>query len=70
MNNKLYQDIENLIIAWSNNGTKTAGTLTRQIEKLINKNFSLIEKYPERDCSVYINKRCNCKEGQCDNLMY
>ncbi len=27
-------------------------------------------EYPERDCSVYINKRCNCKEGQCDNLMY
>lgn len=32
---KLYREIENLIIDWSNDGTKTAGTLTRQIMKLI-----------------------------------
>ncbi len=34
---KLYSEIEHLIIMWSNEGTKTAGTLTRQIMELINK---------------------------------
>ena len=29
--NKLYSDIEDLVIRWSNDGTKTAGHLTRQI---------------------------------------
>jgi hypothetical protein len=33
----LYAEIEHLIIEWSNDGTKTAGTLTRDIMKLINK---------------------------------
>jgi len=33
----LYSKIENLIVIWSNDGTKTAGTLTRQIMKLLNK---------------------------------
>jgi hypothetical protein len=33
--NKLYSDIEDLVIRWSNDGTKTAGHLTRQIIKLI-----------------------------------
>lgn len=28
---KLYSDIEHLIIMWDNDGTKTAGSLTRQI---------------------------------------
>ena len=32
---ELYSDIEDLIIRWSNDGTKTAGTLTRQIVELI-----------------------------------
>ena len=32
----LYSKIENLIITWSIDGTKTAGTLTRQIIKLLN----------------------------------
>ena len=33
--NKLYSDIEDLVIRWSNEGTKTAGHLTRQIITLI-----------------------------------
>jgi len=33
--NKLYSEIEDLVIRWSNDGTKTAGHLTRQIIKLI-----------------------------------
>jgi hypothetical protein len=36
-NKDLYSKIENLIVIWSNDGTKTAGTLTRQIIKLLNK---------------------------------
>ena len=36
-NKDLYSEIENLIITWSIDGTKTAGTLTRQIMKLLNK---------------------------------
>lgn len=32
-----YQDIERLIIDWSNDNTKTAGRLARRIVKLINK---------------------------------
>ena len=35
MSNKLYSEIEGLIIEWSNDGAKTAGYLTRQIMKLI-----------------------------------
>ena len=31
----LYSNIENLIIGWSIDGTKTAGYLTREILKLI-----------------------------------
>ena len=33
----LYQEIEYLIIMWSNDGTKTAGHLTRQIMELLDK---------------------------------
>jgi hypothetical protein len=33
---ELYSEIEYLIIMWSNDGTKTAGSLTREIMKLIN----------------------------------
>jgi UDP-N-acetyl-D-mannosaminuronic acid transferase (WecB/TagA/CpsF family) len=36
LNKDLYSEIENLIITWSNDGTKTAGTLTRQIMEKIN----------------------------------
>ena len=32
---KLYSEIEDLIIRWNNDGTKTAGSLTRQITELI-----------------------------------
>ena len=35
MSNKLYSEIEGLIIEWSNDGAKTAGYLKRQIMKLI-----------------------------------
>jgi hypothetical protein len=35
--NKLYSEIEHAIILWSNDGTKTAGTLTREIMELIKK---------------------------------
>lgn len=31
----LYSEIETLIISWSNDGTKTAGSLTREIMALI-----------------------------------
>ena len=36
-NNKLYSEIEREIIMWSNDGTQTAGTLTRTIMELLNK---------------------------------
>lgn len=36
----LYSKIETAIISWSNDGTKTAGTLTREIIKLIEENNS------------------------------
>lgn len=32
----IYSKIENLIMTWSIDGTQTAGTLTRQIIKLLN----------------------------------
>lgn len=32
-----YHEIEMAIISWSNNGTKTAGALTRQIIKILKK---------------------------------
>ena len=31
----LYSEIEHLIIRWNNDGTKTAGSLTREIMELI-----------------------------------
>jgi hypothetical protein len=34
---KLYREIENAIIKWNNDGTKTAGTLTREIMQILNK---------------------------------
>jgi hypothetical protein len=37
----LYSKIETLIIHWSNDGTKTAGELTRQIMELIQPNDKL-----------------------------
>ena len=35
---ELYSEIENLIIVWNIDGTKTAGSLTRDIMKLIKAN--------------------------------
>ena len=32
---KLYSKIENAIICWNNDGTKTAGTLTREIMEML-----------------------------------
>jgi len=40
-NKELYSEIENLIIRWSNDGTKTAGSLTREIMSLIKTNNEL-----------------------------
>jgi hypothetical protein len=37
---ELYSEIEYLIIMWNNDGTKTAGVLTRQIMELIDKEES------------------------------
>ena len=34
-NKDLYKDIESAIIRWSNDGTQTAGVLTREILQLI-----------------------------------
>lgn len=33
----LYKDIESAIIGWSNDGTRTAGELTREIMELVQK---------------------------------
>jgi hypothetical protein len=47
---QLYREIENLIMIWENDGTKTAGSLTREIMNLlqqrddINKAKSVLEK--------------------------
>jgi hypothetical protein len=47
---QLYREIENLIIRWENDGTKTAGSLTREIMELLerrdatNKAKSVLEK--------------------------
>ena len=35
---ELYSEIEYLIIMWSNDGTRTAGSLTREIMEIINEN--------------------------------
>jgi hypothetical protein len=36
-NKEIYSDIEDLIIRWVNDGTKTAGTLTRRIMYMLDK---------------------------------
>ena len=47
---QLYREIENLIMIWENDGTKTAGSLTREIMNLlqqrddINEAKSVLEK--------------------------
>jgi hypothetical protein len=47
---QLYREIENLIMIWENDGTKSAGSLTREIMELLerrdatNKAKSVLEK--------------------------
>lgn len=54
------------------NASSRAKLAIDNIKGLLTKNgYELVRtSYPERDCSVYLNKKCNCKEGQCDDLMY
>ena len=42
----IYSEIENLIITWNNDGTKTAGSLTREIMIALS---SLIDKTNEEN---------------------
>jgi len=44
----LYQEIENQIMIWNHDGTKTAGYLTRKIMKLIEEE----KKKEERDIKI------------------
>lgn len=37
---QLYREIENLIMIWGNDGTKTAGSLTREIMELLDRRDS------------------------------
>lgn len=40
----LYSEVEHAIISWSNDGTKTAGTLTRKLFKILQKNNAYMSK--------------------------
>ena len=40
----LYSEIEQLIIQWSNDGTRTAGSLTREIMEVISNTPETIDK--------------------------
>lgn len=55
--NKLYSDIESEIIRWNNDGTKTAGSLTRNIFKLLNENKINIDYKPS--LLIWIEKMFN-----------
>lgn len=47
---KLYQEVENAIIRWNNDGTKTAGSLTREImEMLKTETWEEIEEEYQKD---------------------
>ncbi len=47
---KLYREIENKIIHWNNDGTRTAGSLTREIISLLDKdNWEEIEEEYSKD---------------------
>ena len=52
----LYKDIESAIINWSNDGTQTAGTLTREIIQLIEKHYSQSDKLDTDFMYKWINK--------------
>lgn len=43
----------------------------KELKKLAKEaGYVLWKVYAERKCSVYKNKICNCKRGQCNDLMY
>lgn len=47
---KLYREIETAIINWNNDGTKTAGSLTREIMEILSKeNWEEIEEEYQKD---------------------
>lgn len=52
---KLYREIENLVIKWSNDGTKTAGSLTREIISLLDKESweEIEEEYSKDEYPVF-----------------
>lgn len=50
----LYQEIESQIMIWSNDGTKTAGYLTRKIMKLIEEEA----KKEIRDIKIDLALKC------------
>ena len=47
MENKLYSDIELAIMRWNFDGTKTAGSLTREIMELLKPTFISTSKFPD-----------------------
>lgn len=57
--NELYSEIETLIIHWNNDGTKTAGYLTRQIMELLEGDCTL--DIEPKICSIYEYNGDDCK---------
>ena len=47
MENTLYQKIETAIIRWNIDGTKTAGTLTREILEIMEPEKDIFEQWDE-----------------------
>lgn len=55
MENKLYSDIESAIIGWTIDGTKTAGSLTREIMDILKNDeptFISTSKFPDHKVKV------------------
>lgn len=52
---KLYREIENAIISWNNDGTKTAGSLTREIMGILSKETweEIEEEYQKDEYPVF-----------------
>jgi hypothetical protein len=71
----MYSEIENLIIHWNNDGTKTAGELTRQIFDLLKRNLNeslLISlQVPEKtnDVSIEVKEKKYEIRIICYNIM-
>jgi hypothetical protein len=59
MNKKLYTKVEDLIILWVNDGTKTAGHLTRQIMELLSDESTEISDRLDGYGSNEIEKKVN-----------